>query len=224
MKEITKMCRHKVASVIFGWIIGQLAVFAQPGWVPLSAKHKVQSFRVHASGSETLVNEISGMYYRSSSGSTLLVKSPVVDGQIRSDYASATMTDAKTGEVFNLDYKRRVATLMQRRPTPLTTQRRNPSTLIGSEVVNGIACVIQKVECVDGLLSKDAVECGKAWYSQELDLLIRMETTWPGGRDTMERYDIQIGEEPAPSLFEVPADFERVARTEQLACPQCPWR
>ena len=127
------------------WLAGQVLLIAQPGWVPVIAKHKSQSF-------------------------------------------------------------------------------------IGNDMVNGIACVIRRVVCIDNQrLQKEGVECGRAWYSPELHLTIKTESgeILPSGQGTkliVEIYDIQIGVEPAATLFKIPAGFERVLRTPQLACPQCPRR
>jgi hypothetical protein len=224
------MWSRGVMSVAFWWLAGQVLLIAQPGWVSVIARHKSQSFKVDAGGGQTLMTESSGMYYRSSSGSTLVIRSPVVGGQIRDDHALAALTDAETGEVFSLDYRRGVATLMQRRRTPLTPRSPDPSTFIGNDMVNGIACVIRRVVCIDNQrLQNEGVECGRAWYSPELHLTIKTESgeIMPSGQGTksiVEIYDIQIGVEPAATLFEIPAGFERVLRTPQLACPQCPRR
>lgn len=186
------------------------AVAAEAQYVPVVASAR-QTTEITQAGNVIKHEVKEGNYYRSSDGSyiyhwTRLNGNPSV---LRS-----SLWDNKTATSYTLDYANRRATF-ESKGTPLSpdmnAENRAAVEARPEEVVNGVLCRVEPVKF--GPMGKPTGS-GKGCYSLENDLLIKNDVTYPtyDGKgvvhDTYELYDIHLGQEPDPNLFDLQKNFQ----------------
>jgi hypothetical protein len=187
-----------------------VSIPSEAQWVPIMAKKKVLSYVLQLDGTWTLAGEKREAYYRSSSGSTLERRYPIVNGKKEGE-GEGLFTDQTTGKIYMLKHDGKKAVLLQTLPLPLLPRHESftpdPSWYVGKQTINGLECIGTKIKGANGV----------SWYSRDLDLTVKTDFTGQseGGRVVSELYDIQVGVEPDPSLFAIPKDFTVLIQQDQ---------
>jgi hypothetical protein len=185
---------------------------AQDNRAPVVAKFReVGGVRTASNPVDPKAAEYHAEYFRNSEGSTLLVRTPIVNGQERPERTEAVLTDARTGKVTDISYSKRSAVVRQQLKLPLVPMKHMEKDIIGQRVVNGLRCIGIRVTCVNARLNTSSA-CGVAWRSLDYDFPVKMEIseTFAGGAERFhltEMYDIQVGKEPDAAKFKIPSDF-----------------
>lgn len=143
-----------------------------------------------------------GIYYRASDGSIFnqfktLDGNPTVGQQ-----AWAPLRDSN-GVNYQLDYVQHRAYYVAPRPQFTPPSRTNAQKTQSS--VEGIPCTIQPVYLVSG---GSQTLIGHACLSEKYELSLKMEFTMPlkvgqSVHEVTELYNIQLGQEPDPRLFDL---------------------
>ncbi|HYM12802.1 MAG TPA: hypothetical protein VEU62_18835 [Bryobacterales bacterium] len=198
--------------LVLGALYAPQTVPAQDNRTPIVAKFReIGGVRTAANPVDPKAAEYRGEYFRNSEGSTLLARTPVVNGQERPERTVAVLTDARTGKVTDISYSKRSAVVRQQLRLPLVPLKHAEKDIVGHRAVNGLQCMGLRVTCVNARLSTSGV-CGVTWRSVDYDFTVKMEISQPlaGGAERFhvtEMYDIQIGQEPDAAKFEIPSDF-----------------
>ena len=192
----------RTLSVCVTLVLGlTLPSLVQGQWLPLTAQFKELTYRTLPDGSEELLEESEGVLFRASSGSEMRTRIRVEDGQ---PTGRAHFKDAATGNVYLINHDRKTARLMRQLPLPLlpSSFRVPPgSEPLGKRVINGVECVGKPV-LVNGELSP-----GGSWFSEDLQIIVKSDVTFPGGtRLIREFFNFRQGE-PSASVFAIPEDY-----------------
>jgi hypothetical protein len=185
---------------------------ASAQWLPLSAKHKQEIYKVLPDGTESVTDEILGTFVRASNGSSLLVTQKVSEGKAIGE-KQAVLRDAGSGKIYVLNYAQRRAVIRQQLTLPLAPMKRNLAAGALQLTVNGLPCVEVRVR-------GSMVLSGQACVSATYDLTVRSDAmiSTRGGKihHSDQFYDIQIGTEPSASSFVVPSGFQIVENPKLL--------
>lgn len=197
-------CRYLPACLTL--LVGiTLPPLADAQWVPFTARYKEMLYRHLSDGSEELVAEFRGSLSRASSGTEMRTKVKVSEGSPTGE-RQARLKDAATGKVHHIDHQERSVHVIRQLPLPLLPHPHfvpPESAAIGRRVINGVECVGKRV-LVNGQLAP-----GKHWVSENLQLIVKEDVTFPNGsRRVVEHYDFQY-EEPDTSDFAIPGDYTR---------------
>jgi hypothetical protein len=153
------------------------------------------------------------LYYRQSDGSYIFKwVSQTKDGESLPESTGA-FWDNKTASAYRLDYQNKRAVLEARHKLPM-----QPNTSIATiemdkkfpeELVHGIPCRVHPLSI--HMPSGNDVPAGQMCISRKNNLTLKKEETYSVGNDTfhllMEYYDIQLGVEPDPKLFDFSHSF-----------------
>jgi hypothetical protein len=183
--------------------------------MPVTAKERitdevVQNGKVIAGG-----HTREGVWFRNSAGS-VLAQWTTIDGKPAvGQMARARLADNEHGVHYELDYTERQAYIDSVPKTTITGNgRTRAQNALGQGSVEGIACTWFPVYQVgsDGVSSLVGRHCFSEQY--ELDLKEDSTLTYPiKGQPAwikhlvIEKYDIQIGQEPDPKLFDIKTNF-----------------
>jgi len=180
-------------------------------FTPVVAKMRQTTQVTHSDKSvKTQVKE--GYYYRSSDGSVLEhwvslngVKNDLLQG--------SSLLDNRNGTSYVLDYRNRRA-IFDAKLSPISPEL-DPQNLKAvesqpEEVIQGVRC---RVTPAQYQAEGKVIGGGKSWYSVENVLLVKSDVSYPLGNDdtvhaTFELYDIDLGQEPDPDLFDIAKNFQ----------------
>ena len=182
---------------------------------PIVAKHRWTDARIQPDGTESIVHEVRGRYFRSSSGQDLITQQRVVDGEVQ-PASLGFYRDLPQGRSYQILYGARKAFLKKRfMPKPEPRASVDLTDKLGPKVVNGILCFGVPVQS-----NGDAVS-GTAWQSVQYDFIVKIDTQIEAAngqrsRVVVEKYDIQTGVEPDPDEVRIPADFRILDDITQL--------
>ena len=203
-------------------LIGLPAMPAGASSVPVQAKVREIVTRLNSDGTQTVLRESSGEFYRNSMGSELTITQPAVFAAPNETRRIGMLNSVDSGNLVRIDYTARKAYVIGRFNGPVRFRDMpppKPEQVLGTEMYNGVLCTRVK-----GL--------GKAhninWLSFDYDLFVRteFETVLDGVNVMMVRelYDIQLNSEPAGIEFSVPAGFELLDRKQSSSsqCKSCP--
>lgn len=155
-----------------------------------------------------------GNYYRASDGSVLKRWTSVNGDENLGEIATGSLFDNKNVVSYGLNFKNRIAYLDA---PPEGTKPVRPQVLegeaakgLGEDSVHGIACTLFPVRIAPR--DRAAFSAGRACTSVKYDLELRQDLTYPSssGRTIhtiFELYEVQLGMEPDPKLFDVRANF-----------------
>lgn len=183
-------------------LAGADCVHAQ--WVPVTAKIR-ETDEILQDGKSIKVDNKEGVFYRTSDGSTLKYWTKVNGDETLG--GSGEMTDNKTLSHYTVNVKQNVAFedgKLLEKLTPGASQFAAASTL-GDQVIDGIRCrrVPSFIMWPDGRKERN----GEACVSIENDLQLRTDRQHTQNGVThhgiTELYDIQLGVEPDPKLFDL---------------------
>lgn len=203
MKPILWVAPFLVASFL------ALPISSPAQWMPVVAKQRRLVYEVSPDGSEVLVSERRGTFFRTSSGSVLRTLFTVRDGQTQGK-GSSILIDAQTGKTYSLNHKSRTAQVSSyvRQPPLLPTPRDDlrDDHVIGSSTINGVECIALK--CYEGGFDADNVVPGKVWVNIAYDLAVKSDCLWFSTRRSVtELYDIEFREPDASVTFSVPEGY-----------------
>lgn len=192
-------------------------VAADAQYVPVVASVR-QTTEIRQAGKVIKQEVKQGNYFRSSDGS-YIYQWTLLNGN--KSLLRSSLWDNKTATSYTLDYAGRRA-IFASKGSPLSPdmspENRSAAEARPEEVVNGVPCRVEPVKF--GPLGKP-IGSGKGWYSVENDLLVKNDVTYPtyGGKgvvhDTYELYDIHLGQEPDPNLFDLEKNFQVLAPQTQ---------
>jgi len=178
--------------------------------MPLTAKFR-STGQIIVNGKVVETHVRMGLFCRASDGSTL--RRPVsFDGKpLKGGMARATLFDKAHGTNYVIDYEKREA-LQQLTPpfiglVPSAPPRSAASVSSGESSVEGYACTLRPVYAVK---PAGTILMGTNCVSEQYDLILKTDVTRPSdlvkgkaAHETTELYDIQIGVEPDPKLFDL---------------------
>jgi hypothetical protein len=180
--------------------------------VPVVAKMRLTEQLVQNGKTESHTRE--GVYYRNAAGS-VLEQWTSFDGKPTVGQMSwATLYDRQTGTNYMLDYVQHHAYVDAPGETSIPkSSRTRAQNVLGQGSIQGLACTWYPTNQLNATGEK--VPAGKHCYSDtyELDLKEDNNFTWPM-KDSVrtqhlviEKYDIQMGQEPDSKLFDVKSNF-----------------
>ncbi len=186
-----------------------LPISSAAQWMPVVAKQRSLVYEVNPDGSEVLVSERRGTFFRTSSGSVIRTLFTVKDGQTQGK-GSSILIDAQTGKTYSLNHKRRTARVSSyvRQPPLLPTPRDDltDDRVIGSGTINGVECIALK--CYEGGFDDDNVVPGKSWVNLAYDLAVKSDCLWFSTRRSVtELYDIEFKEPDNSVTFGIPEGY-----------------
>jgi hypothetical protein len=191
---------------------------------PVIAKTRTLRYEVRGDGKEVLVSEAHGTYLRSSSGKSLRVERPVVDGVEQQVGQTGEYRDPAQGKVYRLlyDSKKAVLTLDNLTPGPPLTAERLQSArehAVGTSVINGVSCLGFPIKSGTKRISVTGV----GWMSMEYDLPMKIDQTEtiPGSGTfhlIKEFYEVQLGSEPPVGELAIPSDFTLTDKSAGWCC------
>ncbi|HLV94975.1 MAG TPA: hypothetical protein VKS44_07270 [Candidatus Acidoferrales bacterium] len=126
-----------------------------------------------------------------------------------------SLWDNTTGTAYSLDFVNKRATFHAKEaPTSPDTSAKGTEGL-PRETIGGVECTVEPVELIDPAKgqTENGTLAGKACFSTDYDLMVKKDITSHSNdgkrvvHSIFELYDIHIGEEPAPSLFQVNKNF-----------------
>lgn len=176
------------------------ALLAQ--FTPIIAKQRSVSYQTQPDGSEIVVQQTEGTYFRSSSGSVVENMFHIEDGQEQGE-GQTSYFDSFTGRIYSLRHDIKRAVLKDVWPKSLRSLVPSNPNFIGEAVINGLNCVATPVFL---WVNNQATPVGKNWWSLDVDLLVKTETTVGGIRKVRELYDINFAE-PSSSKFKIPSGY-----------------
>lgn len=176
------------------------ALLAQ--FTPIIAKQRSVSYQTQPDGSEIVVQQTEGTYFRSSSGSVMENMFHIKDGQEQGE-GQTSYFDSLTSRIYSLRHDIKRAMLKEVWPKSLRSLVPSNPDFIGEAVINGLNCVATPVFL---WVNNQATPVGKNWWSLDIDLLVKTETTIGGIRKVRELYEIKFTE-PSPSKFKIPSDY-----------------
>jgi hypothetical protein len=187
-----------------------LASNASAQFTPLIAKMR-QTDETLAGGKVVKTVERDALYYRTSDGSYVLRwTSASKDGETQALH-SGGLWDNKTGTSYKLDYQNMRATVEDIGRPPMQPDVSNDSEKgLPQDSVHGIRCTVYPVKMKQP--SGADLRAGQLCTSTEHHLILKQELNYPttGGQSvhsSMELYDVQLGTEPDPKLFDVAHSF-----------------
>lgn len=193
---------------VFGSSLDSLAQF-----VPVTAKLKSVSYQRQSDGSEIVVHQTEGSYFRNSSGSVMETQFHIEDGRILRQ-GTSHYKDASTGKIYTLEHDVNKAKVDQKVPVPFFPPSAGPPITVGEAVVGGLQCVATPI-----VLNGDVGNpIGKAWWSVDNTLLVKREYAIGDIRTVWELYEISFTE-PVPSKFMVP-EHCTVDSSDCVGCDQ----
>lgn len=202
----------KVAMTIAAISVAGTSAYAQ--FVPVVAKMKRTEVTIR-DGKTIQTKTSEGVYCRKDDGS-YYQRWTKVNGKAqpgRTDFAG--LFDNSTGTLYRLDLTNHLAYQRGKAPAPVRPDSavyKGYSATLAQDNVEGIPCVSEptKVLQPDG---KTNVVVGTTCESVEYNLELKhsFHLPQPDGtaiQDTYQLYDIHIGTEPDPSLFELQKNFK----------------
>lgn len=185
-----------------------LPISSAAQWMPVVAKQRSLVYEVNPDGSEVLVSERRGTFFRTSSGSVIRTLFSVKGGQTQGQ-GSSILIEAQTGKAYAIDHERRTARLSYVRQSPLLPTPRDDLTdehVIGSDMINGVECIALK--CYVGGFDDDNVVPGKSWVNVPYDLPVKSDCrSFPTRRLVIELYDIEFKEPDDSVTFGIPEGY-----------------
>lgn len=176
-------------------------VYAQ--WMPITGKIR-QTREITGAKGELLEKKITraGSYYRSSNGSTLRQWTEI--GGTPTKNVTAELVDNRSGATYLLQYLEKRATV-KFQGEPLSPDMYSSQQLksIGQDVVAGVNCSI-----VPAKEANSGRDVGRFCIAPEYGLALRVESFGKRAdgstvRVITELYDLQLGSEPDPKLFDL---------------------
>jgi hypothetical protein len=182
--------------------------FAQ--FTPLVGKIR-QTDETLSAGKIIKTVEREAAYSRSSDGSYVLHwTSMSKDGETQPLFTGG-FWDNKTGTSYRLDYQNKRATVDSKDRPPMRPDAADSSEkTLPQDSVHGILCTVAPAQM--RLPSGQIATVGKVCSSTEHHLILRQELNYPtsNGQSVhmlMEMYDVQLGVEPDPKVFDVKNAF-----------------
>ena len=180
---------------------------AQAQFVPVQAK--IGELReVTLPDNKIILNSKQGVFYRSSDGSVLIHWL----NQNGKEAWDGTLHDNKGLAFYELDYKQHRAMEHTKPPAAVKPGSYNSITRdVGTDTIEGIGCRIIPIKL--GRAGSSSADIGKSCVSTEYDLRLWQDVTVPTVENRPERtrtrlYEIKLGTEPDPSLFDVRSAFK----------------
>lgn len=181
---------------------------AHAQFVPVQAK--ISELReVTLPDNKIILNSKQGVFYRSSDGSVLIHWL----NQNGKEAWDGTLHDNKGLAFYELDYKQhRAMEHTKKPPTAVKPGSYNSITRdVGTDTVEGIGCRIIPIKL--GRAGSSSTDIGKSCVSTDYDLRLWEDVTVPTVENRPERtrtrlYEIKLGSEPDPSLFDVKSAFK----------------
>ncbi len=218
---------------------------AQGSFTPVIAKQRLTYTSEQLDGKERMLSMMEGSYLRSMNGSELATLGPMVNGIVKAP-TEGRLRIAREGTTYKLDYKAKTATLVAKEATPLSPHSypqikdERPVNKAARKGKSGAAAVsldenlgdfagfetIQGLKCAGMVLRDHGTQTGTAWRDWKHDLLVRLETIFGSNDDhvliTLERFEIDIRQEPEATYFELPAKWTVIepAATAQPTTPK----
>ena len=189
------------------------AIDALAQFTPVTAKIRVTTYTPQSDGTTQAQVTHKGFYYRSSRGDVVNTNFHVDENGVKDEAGRTTYREASTGKIYSIAHIERVARVSQKLRLPLTPRSARPpaSLIVGEEVVNGIACIGMTMRKGDGS------SAGTSWRSVSLDLTVKSEYDYGGGRRSVhELYDIRFTEPPSAN-FSLPTGY----RVDTNNCRGC---
>ena len=176
---------------------------AEAQFVPVQAK--ISELReVTLPDNKIILNSRQGVFYRSSDGSVLI------------HWLNQNGKEAWDGTLhafYELDYKQhRAMEHTKKPPTAVKPGSYNSITRdVGTDTVEGIGCRIIPIKL--GRAGSSPADIGKSCVSTDYDLRLWEDVTVPTVENRQERtrtrlYEIKLGTEPDPNLFDVKSAFK----------------
>jgi hypothetical protein len=195
-------------------LAGADCVHAQ--WVPVTAKTR-QTNETWQEGKLIKVDHKEGVFYRTSDGSTLRYWTKVNGDEVLG--GSGEMTDNNSLSHYSVNVKQKVAfetDKLLEKLTPGASQYAAASTL-GDQVIEGIRCrrVPSFMMWPDGRKERMGEVCVSIEYDLELHKDNQLTQNGITHHAVTELYDIKLGVEPDPKLFDL-------QKTTTVYKPQAP--
>ena len=204
----------RVAVASFGLFVLLCPSAALGQSMPVSAKNRI-TYEVVQDGKMIEGRTIEGVWFRNSAGS-ILDQTTTIDGKaVVGQMARARLFDRERDIHYDLDYTEHKAYVFPMPKTPITGNgRTRAQNALGQGSVQGIACTWFPTYQV----GSDGVSrlAGRHCFSEEYELDLKEDVTFifsfKGQSDKIqhmitEKYDIQVGQEPDPKLFDIKANF-----------------
>ena len=210
-------------------------------FTPIIAKQRLTYSSEQLNGKERVLYVYEGSYLRASNGSEVATLGPVVNGRVTAP-TEGRLRIARDGTTYKLDFKTKTATLVATEKTPLSPRvysamkEESPKTkapkkdskkktaksdipdsleenigdFAGYENINGFKC--------GGTVLRDhGSQTGVAWREMKHDLLVRLDTIFGSNDDhvlvTLERFEVDMRQEPEATFFELPGGWTVIAPT-----------
>jgi hypothetical protein len=197
--------KSKIAGLTLGLLIFLLSPTSQGQAV--TAQVRVTD-EIIASNGKVIASHIrDGVYYRTSSGSTLTHYTTLDGNPTAGEMASGSLSE--NGTNYQLDYTQHRAYVAPFPPPPPHNETPRAQNTLGQSSVEGIACTLFPVVLVTG---GTKTPVGTLCDSDQYHLILRMDITNPGKNGTSshnvtELYNIKVGLEPDPKLFDLQHNF-----------------
>jgi len=155
-----------------------------------------------------------GNYYRSSDGSILEQWTRVNGDEKLGELAAGSLWDNKNVVSYQLDFKNRIAYLhappQGTKPVRPDVSGARAAGALGEEFLEGISCRVFPVRIAPR--DRPAFYAGQVCRSVKYDLELKQELSYPNSagkivHTVFQLYDIQLGREPDPKLFDVRGSF-----------------
>lgn len=199
-----------VRSIIFLIGMALLGVgSAHAQFVPVVAKVRQTTAITRSGKLETTLKE--GIYYRTSDGS-VLQRWTTINGKATEEAGS--LWNNVTGISYNLDFANRRA-IFRAKGAPRSPEL-SPKNLVATQArpeisVSGVTCRLEPAKFAE---AGKVVGGGQGCFSPENDLLVKNDITYRTLNGAMlvhivnQLYDIQLGQEPDPNLFDIKKNFQ----------------
>ena len=172
------------------------AAFAQSSWIPYTAHFVETSVDVNPSGVSTTATR-EGLEARSSDGSTVQQE---IDTNTNKPFRER-LYDSSEGIVYTIDFNQKNALGKFVKLDHWTKPRVEP---LAHESIAGVTATAYPIKN-----PQTQKQDGVLWVVDGTDIMVRITINLPnGGSYRMERSDLHIGTDPAPSLFVMPVGME----------------
>lgn len=184
-------------------------------FMPLVAKMRQTMDRFDAATGAKAHFTSEGEFYRSSDGSILMRWTSRNGDEAAGRAMRGTLWDNRTGIGYSLDFVNKRA-VFRAKENPTTPETGSSGTEgLPEETIGGVTCKVEPVELIDPSKgqTENGTPVGKACFSADYDLTVKKDITTHSTdgktvvHSVFELYDIHVGQEPDPSLFDLNKNF-----------------
>jgi hypothetical protein len=188
-----------------------LVARAHAQWTPVVAKSAELTYQISSDGTEVLIREFRGEYFRSKDGSEVTTK---IQAGESPEKGRKYLRDARMGNSYAVDFEKRTATVIFKHPLPLLPRTdRDTENHQGHQVIGELKCLGLRIKLNGAYIP------GVTWISVPHDLTVKQEVLLPETREVRSLYEIKLVE-PDPSVFLIPKDF--TIQTNLVRTPSAP--